>query len=212
MRRRAWPVPLCLSATLLLVFASAAPAQEPRPNGPEVSVSGGVLAPLSLLSSSDVSFSTEVSTSAAVSGGFAWWLGAVGVEARGVWAPARLGLRPTGIGGAVPDDLGDAEYLAGTLDLVYRLRLTGPARMVEPFVAVGAGVRRLELDPIARPEVRSATDPVGTLAVGTRVDLRPTMAIRLEVRDHVSRFDATETGSSKLQNDVLVAVGLSVRP
>lgn len=197
---------------LLLVSASSAPAQEPRPTGPEVAVSGGVLAPLSLLSSSDVSFSTEVSTSAAVSGGVAWWLGALGVEARGLWAPARLGLRPTGIGGAVPDDLGDAEYLAGTIDLVYRLRLAGPAGMVEPFVAAGAGVRRLELDPIARPEVRSATDPVGTLAAGARVDLWRPVAIRFEVRDHVSRFDATETGSSKLQNDVLVTVGLSVRP
>lgn len=197
---------------LLLVSASSAPAQETRSSGLEVAVSGGVLAPLSLLSSSDVSFSTEVSTSAAVGGGVAWWLGALGVEARGVWAPARLGLRPTGIGGAVPDDLGDAEYLAGTIDLVYRLRLAGPAGMVEPFLAAGGGVRRLELDPIARPEVRSATDPVGSLAVGARVDLWRPVAIRLEVRDHVSRFDATETGASKLQNDVLVAVGLSVRP
>lgn len=197
---------------LLLVSASSAPAQEPRTTGPEVAVSGGVLAPLSLLSSSDVSFSTEVSTSAAVSGGVAWWLGAFGVEARGVWAPARLGLRPTGIGGAIPDNLGDAEYLAGTIDLVYRLRLAGPAGMVEPYVAAGAGVRRLELDPIARPEVRSTTDPVGTLAAGARVDLWRPVAIRFEVRDHVSRFDATETGSSKLQNDVLVTLGLTVRP
>lgn len=197
---------------LLLVSPGVATPQQGDANGPEIAVSGGVLAPLSLLSTSDVSFSTEVSSSAALGGSVTWWLGAFGMAARGVWAPARLSLRATGIGGAVPDDLGGAEYLAGTVDLVYRLRLAGPARIVEPFLAVGGGVRRLELEPVASPEARSATDPVGTLAAGARVDVWRPVAIRFEVRDHVSRFDATETGASRLQNDVTVTVGLSIRP
>lgn len=212
MRPRAWPALLCLTATVLLGVPRSAPAQAVRPDGAEVTVAGGFLAPLALLSTSDISFSTEVSSSAAVSGTVAWWLGDFGVAARGVWAPAQLGLRPTGIGGAVPDDLGGAEYVAGTVDLVYRLQLTGPAWIVEPFLAVGGGLRRLELDALAEPEVRSATDPVGTVAAGVRVDVWRPVAIRFEVRDHVSRFDATETGASKLQNDILVTVGLSVRP
>lgn len=198
----------------MLVLAVPGPleAQPAHPDGPEVSVSGGVLAPLSLLSTSDISFSTEVSSSAVVAGGVTWWLGAFGVAARGAWAPARLSLRPTGIGGAVPDDLGDAEYLAGTVDLVYRLRPAGAAAMVEPYFALGAGVRRLELDAVARPEVRTSTDPMGTVAAGARVALWRAAALRFEVRDHVSRFDATETGDSKMQNDILITVGFSVRP
>lgn len=212
MRERAWPILLCLTATLLLGSPTTADAQASPGSGPEVRISAGVFAPLSLLSTSDVSFSTEVSSTAALGGGVTWWLGALGISARGVWAPAQLSLRPTGIGGAVPDDLGDAEYLAGSVDLVYRLRFPGPASLVEPFVALGAGLRRLELDPVASPEVRSATDPLGTVAAGARVDLWPPVAIRFEVRDHVSQFDATETGASELQNDILVTVGLSVRP
>lgn len=211
MRERAWPLLLCLTATLLLGSPTTAEGQVAG-GGPEFRVSAGVFAPLSLLSTSDVSFSTEVSSSAALSGGVTWWLGAVGVSARGVWAPAQLSLRPTGIGGAVPDDLGDADYLAGTVDLVYRLRFRGPASLVEPFLALGAGVRRLELDPVASPEVRSATDPLGTVAAGARVDVWRPVAIHVEVRDHVSEFDATPTGSSELQNDILVTVGLSIRP
>ena len=212
MRPRGWPALLCLAAVLAAGVPEPADGQPAHPNGPEISVSGGVLAPLSLLSTSDISFSTEVSSSAAVAGGVTWWLGAVGLAARGAWAPARLSLRPTGIGGAVPDDLGDADYLAGTVDLVYRLRPPGAAAMVEPFLAVGGGVRRLELDAVASPEVRSSTDPVGTVAAGARVDLWLPVALRFEVRDHLSRFDATETGDSKLQNDILITVGLSVRP
>ena len=212
MRSGAWPGLLCLTAALVLAVPGMTAAQTVHPDGPEVSISAGVLAPLSLLSTSDVSFSTEVSSSAALGGGVTWWLGAFGVSAQGVWAPAQLSLRPTGIGGVVPDDLGDAEYLAGSLDLVYRLRLRGAAAIVEPYFALGGGVRRLELDAVARPEVRSSTDPMGTVAAGARVDLWRPAAIRFEVRDQVSRFDATETGASKIQNDILVTVGLSVRP
>lgn len=197
---------------LLAAVPGTARGQTPPSGGPEFAVSGGVLAPLSLLSTSDISFSTEISSSAAVGAGATWWLGDLGVAARGVWAPARLSLRATGIGGAVPDDLGDADYLAGSVDLVYRLRPGGAAGIVEPYLAVGGGVRRVELDPLARPEVRSATDPMGTVAVGARVDLRRPLAIRFELRDHVSTFDTTETGASKLQNDILVTIGLSVRP
>lgn len=211
MRSTARTALLCLAAGLFLV-PTAARGQMGGARGPDVHLSGGVLAPLSMLSTSDISFSTEVSSSAAVSGGMTYWLGALGVAARGAWAPAQLGLRPTGIGGAVPDDLGEAEYLAGSVDVVYRLRLSGPASAVEPYVALGGGVRRLELDALARPEVRSSTDAMGTIAGGARVALWPPAALRFEVRDHVSRFDATETGDSKLQNDILVTVGLSVRP
>lgn len=181
--------------------------------GPEFAVSGLVLAPLARLSESEVSFDTEVSSAVGMSIGIGWWPRRhLGVAARGVWGPAELDLRGVSPGAAVPDDLGSAEYMAGTLELIYRLRPGGAASLLEPFLALGAGVRDLSLQPQASPEARSATDLAGSVAVGTYVRIWDRTSLRFEARDLVSEFDATETGRSKLQNDIAVSVGLSVRP
>lgn len=181
--------------------------------GPQVSVAGSILTPLAPLTRSDVSFDTEVSTAAAVSGGLTWWLGErLGVSGRGVWAPAKLNLRSAPLGAAVPDDLGEADYLAGTLEVHYRFLPGGAAAMLEPFVALGGGVRDLSLDPVAAPEARSATDPVATAAAGTHVRLGGSTALRVELRDLVSSYDAGETGEARIQHDVFVSVGMSFRP
>lgn len=203
-------------ALLLLPPGSplAAQADVPRATaGPEVSVSGLVLTPLALLTDSDVSFDTEVSSSAGVTGGLTWWLGRhLGVAARAAWAPAQLNLRGAPLGAAVPDDLGDADYLAGTVEATWRFLPGGAASMLEPFVSVGGGVRHLELEPVAAPEARTATDPAATAAAGTRVRLWEGASLRLELRDFVSSYDAGETGESRIQHDVQLSVGLGFRP
>ena len=204
-------------AVLLLLVAAfpggglEAQDRTPAP-GPELYASASVLAPLSELSSTVESFATEVSTSLGASAGGVWWLGRhVGVGVHGVWEPARLNLRPSTFTGVVPNDLGDADYAAAFGQVVFRLPLRGPASVVEPFLAVGGGVRDLRLDPIAAPEARSATDPAATVAAGAAVRLWDPLAFRFEVRDIVSDYDET-VGSGGLQNDVLVSVGLSFRP
>ena len=205
-----------LAALLLLVpgvavDGLAAQARSPAP-GPELYASAAVLTPLSELSRTTESFATEVSTSVGVSAGGVWWLGRhVGVGLHGVWEPAELNLRPSGFTGVVPDDLGDADYAAAFGQLVVRLPLEGPASLVEPFLAVGGGIRDLQLDPIASPEARSATDPAATVAAGAAVRLWNPLALRLEVRDVLSDYDET-VGDGGLQHDVLVSVGLSFRP
>lgn len=181
--------------------------------GPEVSLSGAVLTPLASLTRSDVSFDTEVSSSAAVTGALTWWVGRnLGVSGRGTWAPAKLSLRGAPLGAAVPDDLGDAEYLAGLVEVSYRFLPGGAASMLRPFVSAGGGVRDLSLDPVAAPEARSATDPVATVAAGTHVRAWEDLSLRVELRDLVSPYDSGETGDSRIQHDVFVSVGLSLRP
>lgn len=206
-----------LAGALLLAPAGspvAAQADAPRATaGPEISASGLVLAPLALLTDSDVSFDTEVSSSAGVTGGLTWWVGRhLGVAARAAWAPAQLNLRGAPLGAAVPDDLGDADYLAGTVEATWRFLPGGAASMLEPFVSVGGGVRHLELEPVAAPEARTATDPAATAAAGSRVRLWESASLRLELRDVVSSYDAGETGEARIQHDVLLSVGLSLRP
>lgn len=216
MRRRRAPVAL---AAAVLVAAGAVggelSAQTTAPGpplGPEIYASATVLAPLSGLSTVSESFATEVSSALGASAGGVWWLDRwLGVGIHGVWEPAALRLRPSTFTGVVPDDLGDADYAAALANVVLRLPLSGPASLLEPFVAAGGGIRDLQLDPVASPEAGSATDVAGTVAAGAAVRVWEPLALRFEVRDLISDYDET-VGEGGTQHDVLVSVGLSLRP
>lgn len=215
-RRASAVLALLVGAAVLVPADGSLAAQTAGPRaetGPGFSVSGLVLAPLARLTESDVSFDTEVSSTAGLAGAFTWWLDRhLGVSARAAWAPAQLNLRGAPLGAAVPDDLGDADYLAGTLEATWRFLPGGAASMLEPFVSAGGGVRHLALDPVAAPEARSATDPAATVAAGTGVRVWEDASLRLELRDLVSSYDAGETGEGRIQHDVTVSVGVTLRP
>lgn len=181
--------------------------------GPEIFAIGGALAPLAQLSSDPGSFATQVSSSATVGGTVGWWLpGGLGAGVQVLYAPAALNILPTAFQGPIPTDLGDAGYLAATAEVRYRLVSGGPAGVLAPYVAVGGGIRHLSFDPIAQLDVQDATDPVGTAAIGVESKLMGPVALRLELRDYLSRFDSSASGDSRLQNDVLVTVGLGILP
>lgn len=173
----------------------------------------GLLAPLNDLTSDPGSFGTAVSVSPVVGADAAFWFGKgrFGLGLQALFGPADLKAEPTEFQGAIPDDLGKAHYLAGTASLLYRLQLPGARGRVEPYFGIGAGVRRLSVEAIAEPEVEDVTDPIGTLAAGTQVWFSHRLAIRFEVRDHLSDFESPTTGESRLQNDVMVTVGLGTR-
>lgn len=198
---------------LILTSASGAVAQaDGPPSGPEVAVSASVLTPLAELTS-DVAFATEVSTAVGASGTVAWWFGReLGLTVQGVWAPAELNVRPSEFTGPIPTDLGDADYLAGTGAVTYRIPTSGALASVEPFLGLGGGVRHLSLDPVASPDAEDATDPVGTALAGVTTRVWPSLAVRLEIRDLVSSYESPLDGETRLQNDVLVSVGVSLRP
>lgn len=173
----------------------------------------GVLAPLNDLTSDPSSFGTSQSVSPVLGVDAAFWpgRGSFGLGLQGLFAPGDLQVEATDFPGAIPDDLGDARYLAATATLLYRLRLSGARGRVEPYFGVGGGVRRLTVDPIAEPEVEDSTDPLGTLVAGTWVWFSHRLAIRFEVRDHLLDFESPTTGESRIQNDVSVTVGLGTR-
>lgn len=210
---RRWLAALTGLLALTLTSAGGALAQGPGPpSGPEFAFSVSVLTPLAQLTS-DVAFATEVSTAVGASGTVTWWFGReLGLVAQGLWAPAELNVRPSEFTGPIPTDLGDAEYLAGTAALTYRIPLSGALAGVEPFFGVGSGVRHLSLDPIASPDAEDATDPAGTALAGVTTQVSPALAVRLEIRDLVSSYESPLDGETRLQNDVLVSVGVSLRP
>jgi hypothetical protein len=207
----------CLLAAVLLVAPTGVAAQSPASGaaaaGPEVSVSGAALTPLALLTETPGTFGTEISTGLGVTGTAGYWLGGgFGVVAQGGWIPAELDLQQAEFTGPIPDQLGDADYLVGTLNLVYRLTLPGPAAAVEPFFGIGGGVRDLDVDPQASPDVEDATDLAGTITAGAYARLWAGGHLRLAVRDVVTSYRSPLSGESRLQNDILVSVGLSFRP
>lgn len=208
---RAWLAALA-AVPLLALPGGPAAAQPAAPSGPEVSVSAAVLAPLAELTTTPA-FATEVSTAVGAAGTATWWLGReLGVAVQGVWAPAELNVRPSEFTGPIPRGLGEAEYLAGTAAVTYRLATDGALGVVEPFFGLGAGVRHLSFEPVASPDAEDATDPVGTVLAGVATRVRPSLAVRLELRDLVSAYESPLDGEARLQNDVLVSVGVSFRP
>lgn len=215
---------LATALLLLAVTATPGPAQEapgpwgaedPEPEaGPsfEASILGGVLAPLANLTDDPDSFGTAVTAAPALGAEVAVWLGGgFGVGLQGLWASADLQIVPTEFQGAIPTELGGAEWLGGTLSLLYRPALSGAAEAVQPFFGLGAGLRHLDVDTQAGPEVEDATDLVGTVAAGAHVPLVGPWRLRLEARDFISSFSSPTADENRLQNDLAVSVGASVR-
>lgn len=207
------PAPSPLAAVLLALLVAALPAEGQEGSGRlEVMAVGGAVAPLGQLTSDPETFATEVSTSLAYGGSLAWWLTpALGASAHVLRAPAELNVEPTEFIGAVPNDLGSADYLAAVAGLTVRLRPSGAAAILEPFASVAGGVRRLEFDPIAEPEVTDSTDPVLSAAAGVYVRFYGGSWLRLELRDYLSRFESASGAGTRTQHDVAVTVGLGVR-
>lgn len=183
-----------------------------EPSVVDVSILVGVLTPLGDLTSDPQSFGTAMSTSAALGGALTWWLQPRwGFEVEATYAPADLRLKPSEFPGVVPDELGDARWFTGTVNLVYRLPQRGSAAVAEPYASVGAGVRHLSVDRIAAPEVEDATDPMVAVAAGLTVRMASRVSLRAELRNRISSYESPRTGDSRLQNDLGIAVGVRAR-
>lgn len=212
---------LALLAALLLAPGTAraqessggAGADRSRPPaGPRFTATGfvGVLAPLARLTTDPESFETEISTSGLFGAEVAWWpWRRLGLAAQGAWAPAQLNLVATDFTGALPEDLGDADYLTGSLEARYRVPLPPEVSLVRPYLALGGGVRRLQVDSIASPEVSDATDPMATAAAGAHVEFAGRAELRIELRDRVTLYRSPTSGENRLQNDVGISVGMA---
>lgn len=189
------------------------PSMAGHRGGLEAFVIGGGLAPLAQLSSDPGSFATEVSSAPMIGGTAGWWFpNGFGAGVQVLYAPASLNILPTSFQGPIPTDLGDARYLAATAEVRYRLLLKGPAGVLSPYVAVGAGIRHLNFDPIASLDVQDRTDPVATIAGGAEARLYGPVSMRLELRDYLSRFTAVVNGATRTQQDVAITFGLGILP
>lgn len=187
------------------------PASHLRRGGVQVSVLAGALAPLSRLSEESEAFSTELAASGLFAlDGLYWIHPRVGVGLRAAYAPATLSVVPGALAGAVPEDLGPADYWSVSAEA--RLRFPSPAQGIDltPYLAAGGGIRRLDVRALAGPEVVDATDPLVTLAAGAGLPLVGPAQLQVELREHLTLY-RTPTGVDRLQNDLAILVGGSVR-
>lgn len=169
----------------------------------------GLVTPVANLTDDPETFATSIDPYVALGVDLTYWVSSrFGVDLTGVYAPSQLQARGTQFQGAVPPDLGDATLLIGVLSAVYRFPSSGSGTALEPYFAGGFGLKRIDVDEIAAPQVESTTDPTATLAAGIRTRLVPSVVLKVEVRDFASYYESPSTGESKLQNDVVVTVGV----
>lgn len=218
-------------ALLLLVAAGTAKAQDPgtapwgneseRPPeatraGLELDLSAAFLTPLSdLMQGTEATGALQLSTGVGLQTGGVWWLSRrLGVGLDGVWIPVDLDRQPSvaddgGQGVDPGGKVGEADYLAGTVELLVALPSVGTDVRVEPYLVAGAGLRHLSVE-AGGDLPDEVTDPAGALGGGFRMLLSERLLMRLEARDRIAPADVGP--ETRVQHDLAVSVGLGVRP
>lgn len=196
------------ASNLTAQMAPAAPLGDDT--GPELFGLAGVIQPLNNLTDNTGAYGTVMPPDVMMGGEVTYWASrAVGIGVMGLYSPATL----EGVGGGPgrgPGTLGEMEYLAGTVNLTFRLRSSGSAGALEPYFTMGGGLRQLKFYGAEVPKL-SATDPMATAAIGVRVQLMSALWFRGELRDMASYYISAATDASKLQNDIGVTIGFGYR-
>lgn len=196
------------ASSLTAQMAPAAPVGDDT--GPEVFGLAGVIQPLNNLTDNTSAYGTVIPPDVMMGGEATYWASrSVGIGVMGLYSPATL----EGVGGGPgrgPGTLGEMEYLAGTVNLTFRLRSSGSAGALEPYFTMGGGLRQLKFYGAEVPKL-SATDPMATAAIGVRVHLMSSLWFRGELRDMASYYISAATDESKLQNDIGVTIGFGIR-
>lgn len=189
-------------------MAPAAPLGDDT--GPEFFGIAGVIQPLNNLTDNTGAYGIVMPPDVMMGGEATYWASsAVGIGVMGLYSPATLEGVSGGFGRGI-GTLGETEYLAGTVNLTFRLRSSGSAGALEPYFTMGGGLRQLKFYGDEVPKL-SATDPMATAAIGVRVHLMSSLWFRGELRDMASYYISAATDESKLQNDIGVTIGFGIR-
>ncbi|MCG8467744.1 MAG: hypothetical protein MJB57_05965 [Gemmatimonadetes bacterium] len=168
----------------------------------------GLIQPIANLTENLGSFGTVIDPDVSFSFDAVGWLSSnVGLSLLGTYSNPDLTALATEFTGAIPDDLGSVDYATAILNLVLRIRGSGSASSLEPYFAIGGGVRHVGVDPIAAPEAEDSTDPAASIAAGIRVPIGGSTWVRAELRDVASFYESPQTGDTILQNDIVIYFG-----
>lgn len=227
---RAAKAGLCMALFGWLLPAGTASAQdmamadeqpEERRSALDLSGAIGVLAPLSSLTSFNIEGAdtsvvarTDLSTTVAFLAELDYYFpNGLGIGVSATYAKPDVTAQVVDTTAVPPAfvTLGDANYWAISGNLMYRPHLTGPRAIVVPYGAIGAGVRSLSFSQSGTLALSNSTDFMGTAALGAIVDLATWLGLRGELRYNLSSYKSALTGNSKLQNDIVLSVGLTAK-
>lgn len=111
-----------------------------------------------------------------------------------------------------PDITEDQTILILGADALYSV---SSGRFLEFFVAAGGGLKSYSADDPAGG-FESGVDPMVNVGGGAQLFIAPNVAIRFDLRDYISRFDAFASipdanEPEKTQHDILLTLGISYR-
>ena len=194
---------------------------EERKGSLELSGSIGLLTPLSSLASTDVQavdtavvVRTDLSTTVAFVAELDYFFpNGLVIGVQGAYAGPDVTAQVVDTTAVPPAfvNLGTANYWAISGNVMYRPHLTGPAAMVVPYGAIGAGVRSLSFSQNGTLGLANSTDFMGTAAFGAVVGLADWIGLRGELRYNLSSYKSALTGGSKMQNNIVVSVGATAK-
>jgi outer membrane beta-barrel protein len=138
-----------------------------------------------------------------------WITPRFGIEAEGAYASSDLDITNVEGGAVQADTTLPATLFYGSINAMYTV-IAPPLDPFSVYLAGGIGVVSRSGDGIEQA-FGSKTEVAGTLGVGFRYSVSPTVIIRADLRDYISSFKSDRLGSeSKLQNDLLVTAGVEV--
>lgn len=217
------------AAALALASAGApAGAQEPGPRpaaGPgsgaaatapvvtlELGGFGGAIIPLGDLTRNRFGFNTSLASTGAFGGeGALWHRSGIGAAFEATYSHMDVAQAAGEEGFVVPGGLGKADYVTALWEVRYRYREAGARSAVQPEWGVGAGFRRLDVDPIAEPDLEDSTDLTVSVRAGVFVPLGARWGLKLAVRATRGAYDAGISDEKVTQTDVVIGFGAMVR-
>lgn len=141
--------------------------------------------------------------------GAVWITPRFGIEAEGAYASSDLDIFNLEGGEVQADTRLPANLFFGSINAMYTV-IAPPLDPFSVYLAGGIGVVSRSGDGIELA-FGSKTEVAGTLGVGFRYSVSPSVIIRADLRDYISSFKSDGLSSeSKLQNDLLVTAGVEV--
>ncbi|MFQ5888573.1 MAG: hypothetical protein ACE5JR_00835 [Gemmatimonadota bacterium] len=205
---------LTVSADRLAAAQSPdAPERPPsRPVSVQLGAAGGAIIPLGNLTENRFGFDTNLASTGMFGGELILWHpSGLGLGAEGTYSQMEVNQSAGAQGFVLPGGLGDAEYFAGVIDVRYRYRDRGEASVVQPEWGLGLGFRRINVDPIAEPDLEDSTDLVASGRISVFVRIADRWGLRAGIRATRGSYDAGISDDEISQTDLLVGVGVVVR-
>lgn len=171
----------------------------------------GAMLPLSKLANRDDMFKAELSTKTAFGASLDYWFGGSwGIQVMGGIAQPDLTVSTVDPDTNFPlsVELGTVDFVHGEATILYRPQLTGAAAVLLPYFGVGVGMRKLNFPD--ESEFEDSDDVTFIVTAGSHIRLGSRTFLRLDVRDLISSFDPGDLDESKLQNEVVLNIGLGI--